>query len=426
MLRFSFSQARIEKNDLEKTTGKILGYEEEVLKKTKESGYLSAEHFINLPDDREVYEKIRSLLKEKGEKIRTVIVAGIGGSSLGTQAVYEALKEERGLNPIWFFDTISAGHLIRLREFLKTVRTLEEIVVIVVSKSGTTLETVVNSEAILLLLGNQFGEKALERCIVISDKGSHLWKKAEKRGVVTLEIPEKIGGRFSVFSPVGLAPLAFAGVDIEALRDGAQEMKDTCLTEVAYENPALTSASLLFLYGEQGRDIHDIFLSTPELESLGKWYRALLAESLGKEGKGITPTVSIGTIDMHSFGQLTHGGPHNKSMEIVSIERNEEDMKLTENTLLAGEDEKKLVGGRSVGEISAALFEGIKKSYSESEMPFFEVVLPGIDEHSLGAFIMYKMCEVIWLAKLLEVNGFNQPDVEKYKRYARDILGKRK
>ena len=425
-MHFSFSQTRVGDGDLEKAAGGILGYQEEIRKIAQQPGYASPESFINLPGDGEVYEKVHSLLKEKGKKTKIVVVMGIGGSNLGAQAIYDALKEEKGLHPVWFLDAVSTERLTQFKKLLSTIRTPEEIVAIVISKSGATLETVFNSGAVSSLLEKQFGEKAFERFIVISDKGSDLWKKAEERGIATLEIPEKIGGRFSVFSPVGLAPLAFSGIDLQELRSGAEGVKDECLTENIQENPALKSAALLFSYVKQGRGIHDIFLASPELESLGKWYRALLAESLGKEGKGITPTVSIGTTDMHSVGQLMHGGPRDKSMEIVSIEEREENIILPESPFLAGENEKRLLSGCGAEKLNSALLEGIRKSYAESETPFFEVTLPRKDERSLGAFMMYKMCEVMWLAKLFGVNGFDQPDVERYKRYARDILGKRK
>ena len=201
------------------------------------------------------------------------------------------------------------------------------------SKSGGTTETIANFEILLNIL-KKYKKKYEKYVVVTTDKDSKLWNLSLKKGFDTLEIPKKVGGRFSVLSSVGLFPLGIIGVDIYQLLKGAKLMKNSCLNKNIIKNPAALSASLIYLHRLNDIKIHDLFIFNYDLESLGKWYRQLMGESIGKEYdknmirvfEGITPTVSIGSTDLHSMAQLYLGGPYDKFTTFVRIEKNREEI----------------------------------------------------------------------------------------------------
>ena len=337
------------------------------------------EPFALLPADEKLLRDIEAIAaKTVSASVRYILLIGIGGSNLGAKAVYDALYgsfdtlEPARFPKMLFADTMDPEYNDRLARFLKTIPR-EELLVIAVSKSGTTVESAENLKF----------APAETPIVFITDRGSPWWEEASARNAERLEIPKEIGGRFSVFSSAGLFPLRAARIDIAAFRNGA--------AAITAAN-ALFSAAALFLHSQQGKNIHNTFFFHPELESLGTWYRQLLAESIGKNGKGITPTVSLGTTDLHSVGQLYLGGPRDTITTFVNAPTNR---------------------------AMTAIYEGVKKTYQNRGIPFMEILLPDLSPHSLGAFMQFKMMEVVLLAKLLNVNAFDQPDVDAYKTAAR-------
>lgn len=264
-----------------------------------------------------------------------------------------------------------------------------------------------------------------DRVVAITDEGSALWEQAGALGIARLAIPKPVGGRYSVLSHVGLFPLATVGVDIAALREGATAVRDMCLA--ADTNPAATSAALLAYFRTQGKTINDNFFFHPELESLGKWYRQLMGESIGKAASlsgeevhtGITPTVSLGSTDLHSVGQLYLGGPRDKFTTFVYTEQTADIAAPTGRIL---PELIPAITGKSAKTILEAILSGTKIAYQKAELPFMEVVLPRIDEQAIGAFLQFKMIEMMYLGHLLNVNPFDQPSVEAYKVETKKIL----
>lgn len=423
--------------------------------------YSAPESSLNLPSDASILKDVTMLVKKMVTKrLKYVVVVGIGGSNLGTKAIYDALNgytdplEPSRFPRMIFAETVDAEYLSKLNVLLrKTVKAPVEVLVVVISKSGGTTETMANADVIMAALEKRWPRKAAERIVVITDRGSKLWQLAETRQLEHLAIPDSVGGRYSVFSSVGLFPLAAAGISITELLSGAKEMREHCLnngpinqsnrvlsrepsnyTSALENNPALASAITLFLNHSRGFTINDTFLFHPELESLGKWYRQLMGESIGKEydreskivHTGITPTVSIGSTDLHSMGQLYLGGPRDKFTTFVTTAKSSTVISERHSpTVPANGYFSQLIPGlqkKSLPAIMDAILQGVIIAYGKQRFPYTQVILDDLSPRSLGEFLQFKMVEMMYLGQLMNVNPFDQPNVELYKVETRRIL----
>jgi len=434
------NSARIEESTLKETAKKLEEYRGYLSQIMGIKVYDAPECSINLPVDQDLMAVVKVIKKSKVTKaLKYIIVIGIGGSNLGTKAVYDALFgafdpiEPMRFPKMIFLETCDPQYLERFSDFLKNqIKNPEEILINLISKSGTTTETVANFEIIAAVFNEKFGDEALhDRLVITTDENSKLWNLAKSKNITTLHLPHDVGGRYSVLSPVGLFPLAAAGIDIESLCEGAATMRKNCIENDLETNPALISAALLFLQAQAGKTINDNFFFAPQLESLGKWYRQLLGESIGKEqdadGKtvhdGITPTVSIGSTDLHSVGQLYLGGPLDKCTTFISVKIVPNPMHLPKEQFTDNLVEK--LANTSAQNIMEAILEGTKMAYSKKELPFMEIVMPEISPFALGEYLQFKMIEMMYLGKLMNVETFNQPNVELYKIETRKILKQR-
>lgn len=379
------------------------------------------ESSINLPFDPKTLEAVKALVKKTaGEKLKYIFDIGIGGSNLGTKAVYDAkFGYFDQVNPeryprIIFLDTNDPEFMAQVSKLLKTLSP-EEFLVNVISKSGTTTEPLANLETLLPQFGN-----SPERIVVTSDKNSAFYKESMEKGFHVLDLPSLVGGRYSVFSSVGLFPLLAAGVDIDRLLDGARFMRDHCLNENFLENPAAVSAIILYSQFLKGKNINDNFLFHPELESVGKWYRQLMGESIGKnENVGITPTVSIGSTDLHSVTQLYLGGPKDKLTTFVSAPSQ---ITLGIPQPMSYPTLSPHLSGKTLSQIMGAILEGTITAYKNQAISFTHIELEDLSEYSLGEFLQFKMIEMMFLGKLFGVNAFDQPHVEIYKKETKKLL----
>lgn len=420
--------------EINKLSKNILGYIDHLVKVSNAKNYYFPESSINLPFDRELLKEVENLSKIKNSsKLKYVIVIGIGGSNLGTKAIYDAIYShfdvlETDRSPkIIFADTIDPEFMQKLINLLsQKINDPEEILIIPISKSGTTLETVVNLEVIYNTVKERF-PFINERVIAITDFKSKLWEKAEEKNISTICIPENIGGRYSVFSAVGLVPLSLVGVDIQSLLEGARHMRDLCLDKDVSKNPALVSAIISYSQFTKGRYINNNFFFKPEFDSVGKWYRQLMGESIGKEkdrnGKivntGITPIVSIGSTDLHSIAQLYLGGPKDKTTTFVSTQK---DLDVTVPQDLSWQGLADIIKGKFLNEVLHAVLSGTQIAYKNRGLSFVNVVLEDSSEKSLGEFLQFKMIEMMYLGRLMNVNPFDQPNVEDYKVETKKIL----
>ena len=426
-IKFNYKQSvGISLGELNATAESLKGYQEKLRAIVQETGYTAPESSINLPFDEGMHNEIEATaLKFKTPSLKYIIHIGIGGSILGTQAIYEALLGSydalvpNHLPKIIFVDTNCSGMIKIIRDLFRVLQNPEEVVIHVVSKSGTTIETIANFEIIHAFLKERFGE-VKNRVVVTTDRGSKLWTAGETQGFTCLPIPQNVGGRYSVLSAAGILSLSLAGIDTHALREGALLMRGICLEDSTRENIALLSAAILHNHYKKGISIHNSFFFGPELESLGKWYRQLLAESIGKEGKGILPIVSIGSNDLHSVAQLYLGGPANIFTTFVRVEDGTAGIKVPTTPMFSG-----LVPGiaaKDFSEIGNAIYGGVLAAYKKRALPFVEIIFPEISAKTLGAYVQFKMIETMYLAHLLGVKAFNQPNVEKYKAETRGML----
>lgn len=387
---------------------------------------------LALPDDTALLHGVTATVASlKSASLRLVLVVGIGGSNLGTQAVVEACFG----NPAWhvapsrpqlvFVDTTESVLVHAAVDGIAGLSSPDEVAVLLISKSGTTTETVANGAVLVQALTERFGSRAASRIAAITDEQSPLWRLADREGWARIAIPAAVGGRFSVLSAVGLVPLELAGVDVQALRQGATAMRDQCLQPDA-ANPALQSATVLAHHATAKRRIHNTFVFRPQLEAWGKWYRQLAAESLGKEtdrdgvpaSVGFTPTVSVGSADLHAVAQRYLTGPDETVTTFLSASGGDRVRVPTGSTAALVPD----VAGKTASALQAAILDGTCTAYEARGKPFVRATLSALDPASLGALFLWKEVEVMVLAEQWNLNAFDQPAVEEYKRETRRRL----
>lgn len=411
----------------------LIDYIQQLQTVSESAAYQAPEASINLPSDEALLMDVQSVVEQKvTASLRYIFVVGIGGSNLGTKAVYDALYGyqdfvEHTRPKIIFVDTNNAAQLqFYIDSIITTLHSPEEYLVFTISKSGGTTETLANTEILLAALTTHVGDPAA-RTIVITDEGSAFAAAAESAGIAYLAMPPVVGGRYSVLSAVGVAPLLALGLDVVALRAGAVAMRTECLQTDVTNNPAALGAAFLAHGLADGKTIHDTFVFSSQLESLGKWYRQLLGESIGKAQNnagevvhtGITPTVSVGSTDLHSVGQLYLGGPKDKTTSFVSVSHEVDVDVPTERVFPIVVS---MIDGKSTADIMQAILGGVKIAYNAQDLPFMDIQFDGITPYELGAYMQYKMIETMCLGHLLQVNPFDQPNVEMYKTATKQLL----
>ena len=393
---------------------------------------------INLPLDLQHLKQCQKLAAQyKG--VSLIIVIGIGGSNLGTVAIQEAIfGKQHNLNPgkkprILYADTVDPDNITTINILLEQeLKKGKKALINTISKSGGTTETIANHELLLKTL-QKYRKKDYKKYVVVTtDEHSPLWDFAKREGFNALPIPKKVGGRYSVLSPVGLFPLTLLGINTKALLDGAAHMRAQCLKEEHAQNPAMIRASLLAYARASGKNVADNFYFKTDLESIGKWYRQLMGESIGKEWNkehnkqvwmGLTPTVSIGSTDLHSMAQLYFGGPNDKFFSIVTIEKNNDAVRVPD--IHAYDALVNNVQNKKFSTIMGAISNGVMITLQKQQRPYCHISLPDASEHSIGALLQLHMMEMMYLAALLGVNAFDQPNVEAYKIETKKILAEK-
>lgn len=396
-----------------------------------DTDYTLPESPLRTPFDTDVVKEVTEKLERFRGKTKLVLLVGIGGSDLGTRAVFESLSghmaqyiEDDSKTKLLSFSTIEPKVLSNISKIFSQYKSVEDIALVVISKSGSTTETLANANILFSEFANHFGkEQAEKQTIVISSADMPFSNDAEKRGMLTFTIPKNVGGRFSVFSPVGLVPLHLLGFDISAFLEGAREAF-TASTTTEKASVSAVLASYLFEAYLKGARIHELFIWNPELETLGKWYRQLLAESIGKERMdgtrvGFSPTIAIGSTDLHSVGQLIFGGRNDRYTTFVSAPH-----EWQESEAFQGEPLFMLpvLEGKKSGEVTQAIYKGVQATYKANNLPFVTIELDAINERELGAFMALQMTTILFLAQLFDVHAFDQPAVELYKSKVRNLL----
>ncbi len=394
------------------------------------TGYQTKYASVNMPNDKKLLEAVQTVINEKKQlEPHALVVIGIGGSHLGAAAIQEALfgrfyNEQLPDIKVYFADTVDTDYIWDI--VLLVEQELEaghNILINVISKSGNTTETLANYEIFFELIKRYKKEDYHNYVVVTTDEGSVLWHLAQQERMSCLSIPSLVGGRYSVFSAVGLFPLGMIGVDIAQLHAGAQSAIASCTDLDIYHNPAALKAALLFAHYEHGIHIHDLFLFSVDLYAVGAWYRQLVAESLGKNGKGIMPTVSIGSRDLHSIAQLYLGGPAERFTTFVNVTQNKSNLVVPDY-----QEFEKLVAniqGLPLSSIMQAIFYGVCAAYHKHNLPFVTITVVEKSAFYIGQLLQMMMFEVIYVGYLLEVNPFDQPEIELYKAETRRVLAER-
>ena len=376
----------------------------------------------------EFIAEINATAKVMQENCEAVVVAGIGGSYLGARMVIDALSNTFGwLQPsnmpriLFAGNNISEDYLTELIDYLKNVK----FGVINISKSGTTTETALTFRLLKKMCEEQRGKEEAKKVIVaVTDaKKGAARTCADKEGYKSFIIPDNVGGRFSVLTPVGLLPIAVAGYDIAALVKGAQDMEAECALDRPFaENPAAVYAACRNALYEGGKKIEILANYMPKLHNLGEWWKQLYGESEGKDGKGIFPAAVDLTTDLHSMGQWIQDGERTIFETVVSVEN-------PNTTLLFPNDDENLDGlnflaGKRVDEVNKMAELGTRLAHVDGGVPNMLVSIEKLDEYNIGQLIYFfeKACGISGL--LLEVNPFNQPGVEAYKKNMFALLNK--
>jgi glucose-6-phosphate isomerase len=427
----------ISDSELEKAQNGLL-QEIEHIAAARNTGYTTDYASAHLPFDEELLKTTCAAAKEKKHlQPTTLVVIGIGGSNLGTIAVLEALRgkfynQQQNIK-VYFVDTVDSDNVNNIAQLVEhELESGENIILNVISKSGTTTETIACFEVFLEILKSHRPYNYHQFVVATTDQDSALWQLGKKEEFALLPIPKNVGGRYSVFSAVGLFPLCFLDIDIKKLLEGARSGFEIATAQTETINNAATSAILIAQHYRLGRIIHDTFLFSVALESLGAWYRQLSGESIGKafdkEGKkvniGLLPTISIGSTDLHSVAQLYFGGPDNRFTSFISVAKNASDVVLPnyqEFEVLVGH-----IQGKSLATIMDAILQGTQHAYNNDKRPFVSWILPEKSAYYIGQWMQMKMIEIMYVGYLLNVNPFDQPEVERYKGETRKMLASRR
>ena len=374
-------------------------------------------------------DEVQAVANTLREKCEVVVVAGIGGSYLGARAVIEALGNsfawliQDKKNPVILFagNNIGEDYLSEMTEYLRG----KKFGVINISKSGTTTETALTFRLLKKQCEAQMGKADAKDVIVaVTDaKRGAARTCADKEGYKSFIIPDNVGGRFSVLTPVGLLPIACAGFDIKALVQGAADMEKACGKDVPFEeNPAAQYAAVRNgLYGA-GKKIEIMVNYQPKLHFFSEWWKQLYGESEGKDKKGIFPASCDFTTDLHSMGQWIQDGERTIFETVISIEK-------PNRSLLFPNDEENLDGlnflaGKRVDEVNKMAELGTRLAHVDGGVPNIHVSVPELNEYYIGQLIYFFEIACGISGNVLGVNPFNQPGVEAYMKNMFALLDK--
>jgi len=379
-------------------------------------------YFAKLP-----YQDITDILqtaKQIRENFDYFIVIGIGGSSLGNIMLHEALNDfnynENHFPKFYVLDNVDPEKFGAVLDRIDIKRSCFN----VITKSGSTVETIANFLIILDILKEELGEKYKEHLIITTDpEKGFLRKFANENNIKSFSIPKNVGGRFSVLSPVGLLSAAVCGIDIEQILEGARKMDLICSVEEHIEhNPAYLIAILHYLANiRRGKSISVMMPYSERLSSFVDWYKQLWAESLGKEGFGQTPIKAIGAIDQHSQIQLFREGPRDKIVTFIQVEKFKRDFKILTDI----PEDFSYLAGHSLSEILNKELLGTKVALTKSKVPNLTIVLDEINPYNIGMLIYLYEMATAFSGYLYKINPFDQPAVEEGKNFTYALMGRK-
>jgi len=387
--------------------------------------------WVNLPStiSGTLIKDIEVTAKKIRKNSDVFVSLGIGGSYLGARASIEFLKpnfanEFKNEKPKIYFSghNLSSDYLGDLLELIKN----KKATVNVISKSGTTTETAVIFRILKQHLEKSYGKNgARERIIATTDKSrGALRQLAEKQGYKTFVIPDDIGGRFSVFTPVGLLPIAAAGINIRKLIQGARDFQKRCDILNISKNPAYKYAAIRHILYKKGKVIEVLSGFHPSLHYIGEWWKQLFGESEGKDGKGIFPAACEFTTDLHSLGQMIQDGKRNLFETFLTVEQSKAKIKIPK--VRENLDGLNYLAGKDLDFVNQKAYQATASAHFEGKVPNMTVSIPRRNAFYLGQLFYFFEKSIAMSGLLLGVNPFNQPGVEAYKKKMFKLLGKPK
>ena len=388
--------------------------------------------WVDLPNNYDKEEFAR--IKKAAEKIKSdsdvLVVIGIGGSYLGARAAIECLghsfrnnltKDERKTPEIYFAgNNISSTYLIDLLDVIKD----KDVSLNVISKSGTTTEPAIAFRVLKEFLENKYGkDEAAKRIYATTDaKKGALKQVSDEEGYETFVIPDDVGGRFSVLTPVGLLPIAVAGIDIDAIMTGANDARVDFNNSNLEENDCYQYAVVRNILHKKGKDIELLVNYEPSLHYLSEWWKQLYGETEGKDQKGLFPASVDFSTDLHSMGQYVQDGKRILFETVLNVEKPRRVLNLKEeaNDL----DGLNYLSGKTLDFVNEKAFQGTLLAHTDGQVPNLLINIPTLDEYNFGYLVYFfeKACGIS--GYLLGVNPFNQPGVEAYKKNMFALLGK--
>lgn len=373
--------------------------------------------------DKKEFARIKEVAAKVRENTDVFVVCGIGGSYLGARAAIEMMNGLYGDNKpeiIYMGNTFSSTYISQVMNYIKD----KEVTVNVISKSGTTTETSLAFRILKQFMEEKYGVEAKNRIIATTDKARGTLKAlADKEGYETFVIPDDIGGRFSVITPVGLLPIAVAGIDIDALmkglHDGMGEYGDADLDK----NPAYRYAVARRILQNQGYDVELLVNYEPQMQMVAEWWKQLFGESEGKDGKGILPDSVCFSTDLHSLGQFVQEGKKVLFETNLYVETPMIDLTFPNDD--ANEDGMNYLAGKSVDWANKMAAKGTLQAHEETGgVPNILLTMPGMTSYDFGNMCMFFFKAIAMTTLMNDSNPFNQPGVEVYKKNMFKLLGK--
>ena len=374
--------------------------------------------------DKEELARIKKDAQYVRDHFDILVVCGIGGSYLGARSALEALnglKSDDKLEIIFMGQTFSPNYVAQVMNYLKG----KNFAINVISKSGTTTETSISFRLLKELLEKQVGkEKARKAIYATTDKEKGALKTlCNNEGYATYVLPSDIGGRYSVFTAVGIFPLACAGIDVEAMIKGAQDARKEIESKSLKENKCYRYAVMRDYMYRHNKPVEMYVTYEPQMSQISEWLKQLFGESEGKEHKGLYPSSATFSTDLHSLGQYVQDGTPLLFETIINIKEPKQDIVIPhDNDDLDGLN---YLEGKNLAFVNQKAFEGTLKAHEDGGVPCNVITLDKLDAYNLGYLFYFFMRACAMSAYMLDINPFNQPGVEVYKKNMFHLLGKK-
>jgi glucose-6-phosphate isomerase len=429
-IKFDYSQALLNANEFDHLKGHVQLAHQMLHEKTGAGNdYVGWVDYTKRLTQAEI-EDIQQTADKIREAADAFIIIGIGGSYLGAKTVLDALmhpfhneltKSERQAPKIYFAgNQISSTYMAYLLERIEG----ESVYINVISKSGTTTEPAIAFRLLKAALESKYGKEGAQKRIVATtdrERGA-LRTLADREGYKTFVIPDDVGGRYSVITPVGLLPIAVGGIDLKAFLNGVNDGVDAFANPLVAENPAYQYAVLRNVLYRKGKAIEVLVNYEPSMAFLAEWWMQLFGESEGKDNMGVFPTKMNNSTDLHSMGQMIQDGPRIMFETVITLDTVERDIVLEADA--DNLDGLNYLAGKKMSEVNQSAFQGTVEAHVDGNVPNLHVSMPKLDAYHLGHLMYFFMKACGISGYLMGVNPFDQPGVEAYKKNMFRLLGK--